>query len=170
MVRPLRSIALVLCLAGATGACEDEDDDVIYRATLSGSNEVPARTTSASGTAEFRLGEDNTITYTVDVTNLSNITAGHIHGPAPADENAAVIIGLFSTPPGTSPFTGRLAEGAITASSTLSGVDFEGLLVLFESGTSYVNIHTNDGVEPPNTGAGDFPGGEIRGQIVRAGG
>jgi hypothetical protein len=26
-------------------------------------------------------------------------------------------------------------------------------------------VHTNDGVPPPNTGPGDFPGGEIRGQI-----
>jgi hypothetical protein len=26
-------------------------------------------------------------------------------------------------------------------------------------------VHTNDGVAPPNTGPGDFPGGEIRGQV-----
>jgi hypothetical protein len=26
-------------------------------------------------------------------------------------------------------------------------------------------VHTNDGVAPTNTGPGDFPGGEIRGQI-----
>jgi hypothetical protein len=26
-------------------------------------------------------------------------------------------------------------------------------------------VHTNDGVAPPNSGPGDFPGGEIRGQI-----
>jgi hypothetical protein len=29
---------------------------------------------------------------------------------------------------------------------------------------TYTNVHTNDGVAPINTGAGDFPGGEIRGQ------
>ena len=33
------------------------------------------------------------------------------------------------------------------------------------SGNAYVNVHTNDGVDPPNTGPGDFPGGEIRGQV-----
>jgi hypothetical protein len=33
------------------------------------------------------------------------------------------------------------------------------------SGAAYVNVHTSDGVEPPNTGPGDFPGGEIRGQV-----
>jgi hypothetical protein len=26
-------------------------------------------------------------------------------------------------------------------------------------------VHTNDGVAPTNTGPGDFPGGEIRGQV-----
>jgi hypothetical protein len=34
-----------------------------------------------------------------------------------------------------------------------------------QSGNTYVNVHTNDGVAPTNTGPGDFPGGEIRGQI-----
>jgi len=33
------------------------------------------------------------------------------------------------------------------------------------AGNTYVNVHTNDGVAPTNTGPGDFPGGEIRGQI-----
>jgi hypothetical protein len=33
------------------------------------------------------------------------------------------------------------------------------------SGATYVNVHTNDGVPPPDTGPEDFPGGEIRGQI-----
>jgi hypothetical protein len=27
-----------------------------------------------------------------------------------------------------------------------------------------VNVHTNDFVDPPSTGPGNFPGGEIRGQ------
>jgi hypothetical protein len=60
-----------------------------------------------------------------------------------------------------------LAEGTITASSTLTGVDLAGLIALFNSGMAYVNVHTNDGVDPANTGPGDFPGGEIRGQIQR---
>ena len=31
---------------------------------------------------------------------------------------------------------------------------------------TYVNVHTDDGTPPPNTGAGDMQSGEIRGQIV----
>ena len=167
MKKSLRGAAILAILPAALVACDDEDEGIVYRAELSGANEVPARSTTASGTAEFRLSDDDVITYRVDVSNLSNITAGHIHGPADATTNNQVIIGLFTTPPSTSPFTGRLAEGTITASSSLAGVDFEGLVNLLETGMAYVNIHTNDGVEPTNTGPGDFPGGEIRGQIVR---
>jgi hypothetical protein len=167
MMKALRIAAVLSVLPVALAACEDDEDVIVYRATLNGGSEVPARTTTATGTAEFRLGEDDVIDYTLDVTNLSNITAGHIHGPASTTTNASVIIGLFTTPPSTSPFTGRLAEGSISASSSLAGVDFEGLLNLLETGQAYVNIHTNDGVDPANTGAGDFPGGEIRGQIIK---
>ena len=40
------------------------------------------------------------------------------------------------------------------------------VLEAIESDRAYVNVHTNDGVAPPNTGPGDFPGGEIRGFLV----
>ena len=33
------------------------------------------------------------------------------------------------------------------------------------NGNAYVNLHTNDGIAPTNTGPGDFPGGEVRGDI-----
>jgi hypothetical protein len=39
------------------------------------------------------------------------------------------------------------------------------LIAAMMSGVAYVNVHTNDMVDPPNTGPGDFPAGEIRGQI-----
>ena len=38
-------------------------------------------------------------------------------------------------------------------------------LAAIESGNTYINVHTDDGVAPANTGPGDFPGGEIRGQV-----
>ena len=169
MLKNVSRAALLLLVPAVLSACEDDDDDaIVYEATLTGAAERPdPRTTSATGSAVFRLGDNDVIDYTVDVSNLSNIFAGHIHGPAGLDASAGVIIPLFATPPSTSPFTGRLAEGSITRSSSLTGVDFDGLVDLLETGQAYVNIHTNDGVDPPNTGAGDFPGGEIRGQIGR---
>jgi hypothetical protein len=39
------------------------------------------------------------------------------------------------------------------------------LIAAIEAGNAYVNVHTNDGVGATNTGPGDFPGGEIRGQL-----
>jgi hypothetical protein len=41
------------------------------------------------------------------------------------------------------------------------------LLTEVRLGNTYVNVHTNDGVAPIDTGPGDFPGGEVRGQIER---
>ena len=34
-----------------------------------------------------------------------------------------------------------------------------------EPGTVQYVLHTDDGIAPQNTGPGDFPGGEIRGQL-----
>jgi hypothetical protein len=63
---------------------------------------------------------------------------------------------------------GTLAEGTITApdpGNACGWADLAAVLAAMGSGATYVNVHTDDGVEPPNTGPGDFPGGEIRGQI-----
>jgi hypothetical protein len=43
------------------------------------------------------------------------------------------------------------------------------LVDLLTSGNAYVNVHTNDGIAPTNTGPGDFPGGEMRGQVEHRG-
>jgi hypothetical protein len=44
-------------------------------------------------------------------------------------------------------------------------MSIEDLIVAIESGTVYLNVHTDDGVAPPDTGPGDFPDGEGRGQV-----
>ena len=63
-------------------------------------------------------------------------------------------------------------EGTITAANLvgpLAGHPLSDLIAEMRAGNTYTNVHTNDGVAPPNTGPGDFPGGEIRGQISEAG-
>jgi hypothetical protein len=42
---------------------------------------------------------------------------------------------------------------------------FADVLANIRAGNTYVNVHTNDGVDPANSGPGDFPAGEIRGQL-----
>jgi hypothetical protein len=61
-----------------------------------------------------------------------------------------------------------LATGTITAANLvgpLAGHPLSDLIAAMSTGNAYVNVHTNDGVGAPNSGPGDFPGGEIRSQV-----
>ena len=45
---------------------------------------------------------------------IDSAFAAHIHGPAPADSNAGVVINLFTSSTGTKiGFTGTLAQGVL---------------------------------------------------------
>lgn len=138
-------------------------------AILSGDQEVPARETSARGSAVFRLSDDaSTLSYRLIVANIENVVASHIH-LGPAGQNGPVVAFLFGPAgAGGGRVDGVIAEGVITADNLvgpLAGGTLSDLVEQVVAGNTYVNVHTNDGVAPPNTGAGDFPGGEIRGQI-----
>lgn len=159
------SIAAGLALAGAVHAAD-------FVATCSGGEEVPARETHARATAVFELAAGGAaLNYKLVVANIDNVVASHIHLAAPG-VNGPVVAFLFTgPPPGAGAFSGKIAEGTITAElllGPLAGMPLGALLDAMASGGAYVNVHTNDGVDPPNTGAGDFPGGEVRGE-VRAG-
>jgi hypothetical protein len=139
-----------------------------FVATLSGAQEVPPRDTQARGVATFKLREDGTaLAFKVNVANLDNAFAAHIHCGA-VGVNGPVGVTLFMGPPAGGAFNGTLAEGTITApdpGNACGWTDLAAVLAAMGSGATYVNVHTNDGMEPPNTGPGDFPGGEIRGQV-----
>lgn len=128
-----------------------------FLAILSGDEEVPANASKARGVAIFSLADDGeTVHYMLIVANLNNPVAAHIH-TAPPGENGSVSQGLFSREPGTGRTSGVIAEGSFTATPEL--------LMEMALGGTYVNVHTNDGVDPAGTGPGDLPPGEIRGQI-----
>jgi hypothetical protein len=139
-----------------------------FVATLSGDQEVPARATQAVGVATFKLREDGTaLGFKVNVANIDNVVAAHIHCGA-VGVNGPVGVTLFAGAPAGGAVNGTLAEGTITApdpGNACGWTDLAAVLAAMASGATYVNVHTNDGVAPPNTGPGDFPGGEIRGQI-----
>lgn len=165
--------ALALALVASLAACEgDEGPDLErFQAALSGNNEVPARSTPATGTAQFTLERDGSVSYTLAVTNLRNVTAAHIHGPAGPDANAGVVVTLFTSSPATpGPVNGELRTGSFTEpdrnAQGATVVPMDSVLTWMRAGRAYVNVHTNDGVAPTNTGPGDFPGGELRGQIM----
>jgi len=132
-----------------------------FVAHLSGDQEVPARTTLATGQAIFQLSKDGTeLSYKLIVANLEDVHMAHIH-LAPAGANGGVVVWLYpSAPPalmipGTT--NGILAEGVITNANlvgALAGKTLADLVAKIKEGNAYVNAHTQL-----------YPGGEIRGQI-----
>ena len=141
-----------------------------FGARLSGAEEVPPRDTDATGVGFFQLSEDGTvISYAVTVADIENVFAAHIHCGAKG-VNGPVGVTLFMGAPGGGAISGTLAKGRITAPDPGNGcgwADLAAVVAAMNSGNTYVNVHTNDGVAPTNTGPGDFPGGEIRGQITQ---
>ena len=108
---------------------------------LSGAQEVPATTTSGTGsvTANFDKGTSK-LTYEVTYSGLTGpATAGHFHGPAASGQNAGVVVPFASA---TSPIKGEATLSAAQAADLLAG-------------RWYANIHT-----------ARHPGGEIRGQVT----
>ena len=143
--------------------------DPLSSTHLAGRHEIPARDTQAQGQATFKLDPDGTsISYKLIAANIDNVIASHIHlGPPTA--NGPVVAFLFGpVPAGGGPHNGPLAKGIITAADLtgpLAGMPLSALLDAMADGNTYVNVHTDDGVAPTNTGPGDFPGGEVRGQL-----
>jgi hypothetical protein len=140
-----------------------------FKTHLSGDEESPPRPTHAQGEAHFTLSDDGTeLHYQLIVANIDNVVASHIH-LGPPGVNGGIVVFLYgNAPAGGGPTQGVLAEGTITAAdliNALQGHPLSDLVAAIEAGNAYVNVHTNDGVAPTNTGPGDFPGGEIRGQI-----
>jgi hypothetical protein len=145
-----------------------------YTATLTGAATLPDPVkTAAEGELQLVVSADGkSIRYVLTVKDILNPSAGDLHlGPAGA--NGPLVVKLFpvgGAAPKKGPFSGVLAQGSIDAGDLIGSLRGEKLEVLLEelaAGNAYVNVHTTDGVEPPNTGPGDHPLGEIRGQIVK---
>ena len=141
---------------------------------LTGAEEVPTRNTSGTGQALFHIASDGrALAYNLTVSNIDNVFQAHIH-LAPPGQNGGIVVWLFpSTTPtpgplGSGRMNGAIARGTITEANlvgALAGRPLSDLIDAIRAGGAYVNVHTNDGVAPTDTGPGDFPGGEIRGQI-----
>lgn len=115
---------------------------VSFSATLSGAAEVPANTSAASGRLDATLDKaSNALRWTMTYSGLSGpATMAHFHGPAMPGANAGVAVPF---PNATSPAAGE---------TTLTPMQIDDLM----AGKWYANVHT-----------AAFPGGEIRGQMMR---
>ncbi len=157
------------------------------RTHLSGTHEVftPANPgdptpadSRAQGQAIFRVSADGgTVEFRLIASNIDNVIMAHIHcGPPGA--NGPIRMWLYPVigptgapgPNGTGRHDGVLASGTFSPTGVVCPASAVGqdmpLLDAMRAGLTYVNAHTNDGVAPTNTGPGDFPGGEIRGQLA----
>lgn len=114
-------------------------------AALNGANEVPAVTTTASGTGVLALNPTtNQISGFVKTAGITG-TAAHIHEGA-AGVAGGVIVPLTETPAGSGVWV--VPAGRLLTTSQVAS---------FNAGNLYFNVHSTAN-----------PGGEIRGQIVAA--
>jgi len=109
------------------------------RLTLTGAEEVPAVTTTATGNATVDIKPDRSVSATVTVSGMT-ATASHIHEGA-AGSNGPVIVPFTKTGDNTfaAPDGAKLTEAQYAA---------------YKAGNLYVNVHSDA-----------YKGGEVRGQI-----
>jgi hypothetical protein len=131
----LRRAALATVLAAAFGVANAEDVAV----KLTGDQEVPAVTTSATGAGKITIGADKTVTGSVKTKGIMG-TAAHIH-EAPPGKAGPPIITL--TKSGDDTWT--VPEG-----SKLTDEQYKS----FKDGNLYVNVHS-----------AEHKPGEIRAQL-----
>jgi hypothetical protein len=140
----ITALALLLMGSASFSACKKDDDKpaasntVQLKATVNGQQEVPANTSTATGTMTGSYDKTTRVlTYTVTYQGITP-AAGHIHQAAPG-VNGGVIVPFAS-----------VAASPITGTATLSEADGAKLL----AGETYVNFHTQA-----------YQNGEIRGNI-----
>jgi hypothetical protein len=147
----------------------------------------PADST-AQGQATIQIDRSgDSFDYKLIASNIDNVVQAHIHC-GPAGVNGPIVVWLYPTktstaaltgptgrhdgvlmqdtiqPANVRTFTASAANNAACPLATAGAPTFAEVLEKIRSGGAYVNVHTNDGVAPTNTGPGDFPGGEVRGQ------
>ena len=137
----------ILAVIFTMSSCSSDDDNnvkpdpnVLFETALTGANEVPANTSESKGTALLTFNKDTKI-FTVEVKHdIANPAGGHIHMGA-AGENGAVVF----------PFTTLTSPISFTSPALT-----EEQITILNNGLYYVNIHTEA-----------FPGGEIRGNLMK---
>jgi hypothetical protein len=136
----LTMTALAGLSALAVSACAGPQ---YFQGPVAGVYEVPATASRGVGTVVAVVyPSTRAMTYTVEYKDLTGpAAAAHFHGPAAPGANAGVMIPVAVTP---SPIKGG---------ATLTDEQFAAL----QAGTIYFNMHTAAN-----------PGGEVRGQLLRA--
>jgi CHRD domain len=145
--------ALLVSTLLIVSSCGKEDTDppiptVIFTAFLSGAGESTPNPSKATGTALFTYDKNTKIlTGEVNFTGLTPI-AGHIHKAPPGVAGPVIF-----------PFAAPLNSPIKYTSSPLTEAQEADLF----AGLNYVNLHTPALLN----GVIGYPGGEIRGQLIK---
>jgi hypothetical protein len=145
----LFSVAVMAILCSLALPVVTKADTITFTAVLSGANEVPARTTDATGTATLVV---DTVTgkavLTISFSGLTTgLTGAHIHCCAGPTANAPVFHGFDSQ------LTAGATSGSLTNYTLPITLTAQNIADL-QNGLMYINIHSST-----------YPGGEIRGQL-----
>jgi hypothetical protein len=133
--RSRAALLAVIALALGAGAVVAKD----VKLNLTGSEETPPVTTSASGTGTIKVAKDKSVSGTIKTTGVDGIAA-HIHVGAPGESGPPIITltkgadGTWTVPPGS-----KLTDEQYAS---------------FKSGNLYVNVHS-----------AEHKPGEIRAQL-----
>ena len=161
MKKTLLLVLLVLAFSISTIA---GDDVVTLTAEMRGANEVPAINSNATASFSASIHEDGSITFTETFQNLtSNAIFSHIHFGKDHVAGGVMIFlcgggGQPACPAATSgTFSGSITPANVTG-PTAQGVtagDLASALRAIRQDAGYVNLHSVN-----------FPGGEVRGQVI----
>lgn len=158
-MRVRRFASATILVAVGFVACNDTTTAPVsttFVATMTGANERPTPNTStATGTATYVL-TGNLLSYVVTVNGLTAPASGaHIHVGASTIAGPVVV-----------PYTVSATQSGVVSSGTIdlsfpivsgnSSITGDSLKVLLNNGNAYTNVHN-----------ASFPGGEIRGQILK---
>lgn len=132
--------------------------DQQFTAKLFGDMEVPPIRTNATGWAVFRpLLNENLVSYSLNVTDIVNVTAAHIHSGRQGYDGPIVVTLFESDLPMKRIVSGLMSEGNLTTDNLegpLVSKQLSDLLSSMQSMELFVNVRTTQ-----------YPDGEIRGQI-----
>ena len=138
-------------------------EDHVYHANLTTGAELhDVMDSNATGHATFWVADDG-IGFSLKANRMSGpVWGAHIHGPATADQNAGIVVGLCGAPPVAATATctmtkpGKLRVQGVITHELLDawGTSADALLGLMNDGLTYVNVHTDLNAA-----------GEVRGQI-----
>jgi len=176
----------LVAILGASPVAMAADGEVELKAMLRGFEEVPAVSTTASGTFRGEIdGEELSIRYTLSYSGLEGtVTQAHIHlGQRRVSGGVVVFLcqttlapdptGLAPTCPQSGTVGGTLTRANVTNRADAQGIEstptqgstageFAELVSAIRAGVTYANVHSINAGGVTNS---KFSAGEIRGQI-----